>query len=92
MTLQDRPYAKPSEIRAIRLTCRKCMASIDISPTERGYVPDTCPYCKEVWFQRGSGEFTQLTRLIQALDWLNDRGNEARCRIHFEVTSAKPKL
>lgn len=90
MTLQNRPYAKPNEIRAIRLTCQKCAASINISPTEREYVPDTCPYCKEVWFQRGSREFTQLTRLIQALDWLNNRGNEAPCHIHFEVMSAQP--
>jgi hypothetical protein len=90
MTAQDRPYAKPYQIRAIRLTCRNCAATINLSPTSREYVPETCPYCKQGWFQRDSKGFTHLTKLIQALDWLTDDGNDNPCHVHFEVMPSKP--
>jgi Zn-finger nucleic acid-binding protein len=90
MTPQDRPHAQPSKIRAMELTCRKCKASISLTPSSREYVPEVCPYCKAAWFQRGSQEAAHLAKLLQALHWLNGSEKDAPCDVHFEVTSLRP--
>jgi hypothetical protein len=85
MVWEERFYAEPKDIFSIRLTCRKCQASSTIPLGDREYIPETCSYCHEGWFTKGSTDHKYLTWLLQSLIGLRRRDTDALCNIHFEL-------
>jgi hypothetical protein len=89
MTLEQRYVADVNDIIAIRLTCNKCTASINIPFSQRDYLPESCPYCRESWFIPKSNDFNHTAWLLAGISSLRERGENQPCQIAFELPMPK---
>jgi hypothetical protein len=85
MVWEERFYAEPKDISAIRLTCKECQSSTAIPIGTREYVPESCAYCKTQWFDKASTDFQLVGWLLQGLSGLKQRKAGAACGIHLEL-------
>ncbi len=89
MTLQKRYLAEPADILTVRLYCYKCTGAAHIPLTGPGDLPDSCPYCHENWFIRGTPDQQSsrqsILSLIQALRALKERGEKAIFQVQLEL-------
>lgn len=85
MTSEKRIIADLKDILAIRLTCKKCHASVLIPPSEQFNIHDRCSNCPEQLFLRDDVGKKQLEMFIGALANLAKRGKDSPCHIQLEL-------
>jgi len=51
---------------------------------KREYVPESCPCCREEWFERGSNDFNALNQFIHGINALKGRSSkDVNCKIEI---------
>lgn len=85
MVWEERFYAEPKDVLAIRIVCTECEASLSFPFGATNYVPERCPYCPSQWFSKGSMDLQKVNRLIDGIKGLRERGNDSLCKIAMEL-------
>ena len=85
MVEEERFYAGAKNIISIRITCGKCHGSFSISLCGNNHIQSACAYCNEHLLPYGSSDYKAVHHLLQSLNTLKQREDNAGCEIHFEL-------
>jgi hypothetical protein len=89
MTAEHITLVEPTDLRAIRIVCKKCRCTLTIQLDETIRIPSDCPVCKERWWleQQFTGKYSPPETLAAALKiWRSERDNHP-FTLQFEVTT-----
>ena len=87
MTISKDLSISLSDIKAVRLLCHKCKASVSLPPADiRKEPPEECVNCGEGWFGSNTVEMSELKHLLKALRDLSQRDGTPVCQVRLEVT------
>jgi hypothetical protein len=87
MTAEHITLIEPTDLRAIRIVCKKCRSSLAIQIDETVRIPSECPVCRESWFQEQqiTGKASAPDLIVAALKtW---RAKEHTFILQFEVAT-----
>ena len=88
MTAEHVTILEPTDLRALRVACRKCRAAITVQLNETVSVPPKCPLCGVVWQDQQTFDAPQAAvSLANALKtWLQiDRETKPQFALGFEI-------
>ena len=85
MVEEERFYAGAKDIISIRITCGKCHGSSSIPLRGDNHIQSACAYCNEDLLPYGSSDYKAVHLLLQSLNTLKQREENAGCEIHFEL-------
>jgi hypothetical protein len=91
MTAEQITLIEPSDLRAIRLVCSKCRASVTVRLNETVSIPTKCPVCEMNWNEtRSLATPHAALALANALKAFceTDR-QDRRFMLHFEMPTPK---
>lgn len=90
MTSEHITILEPNDLRAMRIVCKKCRASISVQLDETIRFPTECPLCREEWREAAYGNLTTAEALGRALKaWQStERQDQQKYNVRFEVQTS----
>ena len=84
MSLSKLHVVEMTDVLCLRLTCKKCGASLSVRFTENQNIARDCPNCSDLWITRDSIDLRALTDMARAFSALQARGHTSLCHIQLE--------
>jgi DNA-directed RNA polymerase subunit RPC12/RpoP len=87
MTISKEYSIEVSEIKAVRLICHKCQASLSLPPSDiKQDPPEHCPNCGTDWFLFRSIELQQLKSFLLSIKAFSERTGKPECQVRLEIS------